>query len=279
MHRYALRKQIYTVIFGTDTPGGRLFDLLLIYAILLSVAAVMLDSVSSIRLQYGAWLFRLEWFFTILFSIEYIARLYSAPNRWQYAHSFFGVVDLLSVLPSYLALFFPGASYWLVIRLLRVLRIFRVLKLVRYLSEANVLMRSIYQSRRKVMVFFMSVMVLSVILGSLMFLVEGPVSGFTSIPKSIYWTIVTITTVGYGDITPHTVPGQLIATVSMLIGYSIIAIPTGILTAEITTEIRKEMASRRCNVCEHAGHYSDATFCYHCGVRLPEPVSPAIERG
>ena len=188
----------------------------------------------------------------------------------RYIFSFYGLVDLLSVLPTYLALFFPGANYWLVIRLLRVLRIFRVLKLVRYLSEANILLRSMYASRRKVFVFFTVVLVLSVIFGSLMFFVEGPEHGFTSIPRSIYWTIVTITTVGYGDITPQTAMGQVIATLAMLTGYSIIAIPTGIFTAEIAREIHSETSNRRCNVCERTGHHPEAEYCYHCGVTLPD---------
>ena len=176
------------------------------------------------------------------------------------------------MLPTYLALFLPGASYWLVMRLLRVLRIFRVLKLVRYLSEANILLRSMYASRRKIFVFFTVVLVLSVIFGSLMFFVEGPEHGFTSIPRSIYWTIVTITTVGYGDITPQTPLGQVIATMAMLTGYSIIAIPTGIFTAEIAREMHNANQQRRCNICERTGHHPEAEYCYHCGVTLPDSV-------
>ena len=229
----------------------------------------------SIRLaavhdQYGTWIFRLEWVFTALFSIEYLLRIYSSPKRLSYIFSFYGLVDLLSIVPTYLALFVPGASYWLVVRLLRVLRIFRVLKLVRYLTEANLLLRSIYASRRKVLVFFTVVLVMSVIFGSLMFLVEGPDHGFTSIPRSIYWTIVTITTVGYGDITPQTPLGQVIATMAMLTGYSIIAIPTGIFTAEIAREMNAVSNSRRCNICERTSHHPEAEYCYHCGVTLPD---------
>jgi voltage-gated potassium channel len=206
----SLRDKIYRVIFGTDTPAGQRFDIALIYLILLSVLAIILSSMEAVNSQYGIWLFRLEWLFTILFSVEYLMRIYCSPKPAHYVFSFYGLVDLLSVLPTYLALFFPGANYWLVIRLLRVLRIFRVLKLVRYLSEANILLRSMYASRRKIFVFFTAVLVLSVIFGSLMFFVEGPEHGFTSIPRSIYWTIVTITTVGYGDITPQTAMGQVI---------------------------------------------------------------------
>ena len=266
----SLRDKIYRVIFGTDTPAGQRFDIALIYLILLSVLAIILSSMEAVNSQYGIWLFRLEWLFTILFSLEYLMRIYCSPKHAHYVFSFYGLVDLLSVLPTYLALFFPGANYWLVIRLLRVLRVFRVLKLVRYLSEANILLRSMYASRRKILVFFTVVLVLSVIFGSLMFFVEGPEHGFTSIPRSIYWTIVTITTVGYGDITPQTVMGQVIATMAMLTGYSIIAIPTGIFTAEIAREMHTETSNRRCNVCERTSHHPEAEFCYHCGVTLPD---------
>ena len=266
----SLRDKIYRVIFGTDTSAGQRFDIALIYLILLSVLGIILDSIEAINDQYGYWLFRLEWLFTILFSLEYLLRVYSSPKTLSYMFSFYGLVDLLSILPSYLALFVPGANYWLVIRLLRVLRVFRVLKLVRYLSEANLLLRSMYASRRKIFVFFTAVLVLSVIFGSLMFFVEGPDNGFTSIPRSIYWTIVTITTVGYGDITPQTAVGQVIATMAMLTGYSIIAIPTGIFTAEIAREMHTETSNRRCNVCKRTSHHHEAEFCYHCGVTLPD---------
>ena len=266
----SLRDKIYRVIFGTDTPAGQRFDIALIYLILVSVAAVILDSIESVNRDYGLWLFRLEWLFTLLFSLEYLMRIYSSPKPLHYVFSFYGLVDLLSIVPTYLALFVPGASYWLVVRLLRVLRVFRVLRLVRYLSEANLLLRSMYAARRKVLVFFTVVLVLSVIFGSLMFLVEGPEHGFTSIPRSIYWTIVTITTVGYGDITPQTPVGQVIATLAMLTGYSIIAIPTGIFTAEIAREMNNESNHRRCNVCERTSHHFEAGYCYHCGVTLPD---------
>lgn len=268
-----VRQKIYKVIFETDTTLGQRFDIILIYAILLSVLAVMLTSIEQVNNQFGYWLFRIEWIFTILFSLEYLLRIYSSPKPLKYIFSFYGIVDLISIIPSYLALIIPEASYWLVVRLLRVLRIFRVLKMVRYLSEANLLLRSIYQSRRKVLVFFTVVLILSIIFGSLMFLVEGPERGFTSVPKSIYWTIVTITTVGYGDITPQTVFGQIIATMVMLTGYSIIAIPTGILTAEISSEMRKERNNRLCSNCNRSGHHNDANYCYHCGVQLPSENS------
>ena len=266
----SLREKTYRVIFGTDTPAGQRFDIALIYLILVSVLAVVLASIESIKMQYGDWLFRLEWAFTLLFSMEYAVRIYSSPKPFRYIFSFYGLVDLLSIIPTYLALLFPAANYWLVIRLLRVLRIFRVFKLVRYLTEANLLLRSMYAARRKVLVFFTVVLVICVIFGSLMFLVEGPNNGFTSIPRSIYWTIVTITTVGYGDITPQTVFGQIIATMAMLTGYSIIAIPTGIFTAEIAREIITESNNRQCNVCNRSGHHTEAEYCFQCGVSLPE---------
>lgn len=264
-----LREKIYHVIFGTDSPAGRTFDLVLIYAILLSVAAVMLDSVAAVNQRFGRELLLAEWMFTLLFTVEYAARVYSSPKPMRYVFSFYGVVDLLSILPTYLSLLFPEATYWMVVRLLRVLRIFRVLKLARYSAEAGLLLRSLIQARHKIFVFFGVVLVLSVIFGSVMFLVEGPQHGFTSIPRSIYWTIVTITTVGYGDITPQTILGQFIATLAMLTGYSIIAIPTGILSAEISKEMGKARALVRCNICERGGHHDEAEYCYHCGIELP----------
>ena len=269
MVKPSFREKTYSVIFGTDTAAGQRFDIALIYFILLSVLAVVLSSIGSLQAQYSAWLFKLEWAFTLLFSMEYLLRIYSSPKPLRYIFSFYGLVDLLSIIPTYVALLFPGANYWLVVRLLRVLRIFRVFKLVRYLSEANLLLRSMYAARRKVLVFFTVVLVLCVIFGSLMFLVEGPDNGFSSIPRSIYWTIVTITTVGYGDITPQTVIGQIIATMAMLTGYSIIAIPTGIFTAEIAREMITESNNRQCNVCNRIGHHAEAEYCFQCGVTLP----------
>ena len=269
MTEASLREKLHTIIFGTDTPAGQRFDMALIYAILISVLAVMLDSVEALHLRLGTVFYGLEWFFTILFTVEYIARIYCSPSRRQYIFSFYGMIDLISIIPTYLALFVTGASYLLVIRLLRVLRIFRVLKLARYLSESALLMRALFMARRKILIFFSAVLVLSTIYGCLMFVVEGPHNGFTSIPKSIYWTIVTITTVGYGDITPHTVLGQIVATLSMLTGYAIIAVPTGIVTAELATEIQRRKSERLCQSCQKAGHDEDAEYCKWCGVELP----------
>ena len=222
--------------------------------------------------QYGDIIGIFEWCFTIIFTIEYLLRLYCSAQPIQYVRSFYGVVDLLSILPSYLALFFPGANFTLVIRILRLFRIFRVLKLLRYLSEGNVLLRAMLQSGRKVFIFFFSVSLIVVVLSSIMFVVEGPGNGFTSIPKSIYWTIVTITTVGYGDITPETSLGQAIAAFTMLLGYSIIAIPTGILTAEISQEMVRSKDLRRCSNCLKTGHEKDAIYCDHCGSELETEI-------
>ncbi|WP_308367111.1 MULTISPECIES: ion transporter [unclassified Microbulbifer] len=264
------RKWLNEVIFGTETRAGRMFDVFLIWAILISVALVLLVSVQEIAVRYGELFFILEWIFTGLFTIEYLLRIYCAVNRRSYVFSFYGVVDLLAILPSYLALLLTGASTLLVVRLLRVLRIFRILKLARYLRDSNLLIQALYQSRRKIMVFYIGMLVLCVIFGSVMFLVEGPVHGFTSIPKSIYWTIVTITTVGFGDITPHTVIGQAIASLAMLTGYAIIAVPTGIVTAELAHGLGREKTLRRCHNCSRAGHDSDAEYCKHCGYKLEE---------
>lgn len=264
-----LKVYLNEVIFGTDTPSGKTFDVVLIAMILASVLVLMLESVEAVSGSNMIYLRVAEWFFTIVFTIEYMVRFYCSPRPFFYGRSFYGVVDLLSVLPSYISLIFPGANYLLIIRLLRVLRIFRVLKLLRYLSEANVLLRSMLMSRRKIMIFFFSVLILSVIFGSMMYVVEGPENGFSSIPKSVYWTIVTITTVGYGDITPQTPLGQFIAALAMLTGYSIIAVPTGIITAELSQEMHREKMGRTCTSCHHNGHDRDAQFCSHCGTSLP----------
>ncbi|WGL16908.1 ion transporter [Microbulbifer bruguierae] len=264
------RKWLNEVIFGTDTPAGKNFDVILIWTILVSVVLVLLASVESWWVRYGDIFFVLEWFFTALFTVEYFARIYCAKDRRSYIFSFYGVVDFLAILPSYLALIFTGASYLMVIRLLRVLRIFRILKLVRYLRDANLLVRSLWQARRRILVFYSCVLVLCIIFGSVMFVVEGPKHGFTSIPKSVYWTIVTITTVGFGDITPQTPLGQAIASMTMLIGYSIIAVPTGIVTAELAHELRKDKQLARCHNCGRAGHDSDSEYCKHCGYKLED---------
>lgn len=269
-----LKRQLRTIIFGTDTPAGRYFDIALMVCIVLSVSLVFLDTVEIFHREYGQLISVLEWIFTIIFTIEYGLRLYCATHPVLYARSFYGLVDLLSILPSFLALVFPAASFTLVIRVLRLFRIFRVLKLLRYLSEGNVLLRAMMQSSRKVFLFFFSVSLIVMVLSAVMYVVEGPDNGFSSIPKSVYWTIVTITTVGYGDITPKTGLGQAIAAFTMLIGYSIIAIPTGILTAEISQEVGRHRDLRSCNQCHKTGHDLDAMYCSRCGCELDSLDTP-----
>ena len=267
-----VKHKIHEIIFEADTPAGKAFDLALILCILASVTAVMLDSVAAIRANHGHLLLTVEWTFTLLFTLEYLVRIYISPRPSRYVFSFYGLVDLLSIIPTYLAVFIAGANYLLIIRLLRVLRIFRIMKLVRYSAEAGFLLRALYSARRKISVFFLGVLVLSTVFGCLMFVVEGPENGFTSIPKSIYWTIVTITTVGYGDITPSTILGQFISTLAMLTGYSIIAIPTGIVSVEMMNEANREREAlspgSRCPSCGGGGHQSGARFCQFCGLSL-----------
>lgn len=264
---------LYDVIFGYESSAGKYFDLALIILITISVVAVLLDSVASINARYHDLLYTLEWIFTVLFTIEYGLRLYSARSTRGYAFSFYGIVDLCSILPTYLAFLFPGATTLIVVRILRVLRIFRILKLMRYLGEANILLRALGHARHKIFVFVFSVLVLIVIYGSLMFMVEGPENGFTSIPESMYWAIVTITTVGYGDITPHTGVGQAIASLAMLTGYAIIAVPTGIVSSELINEYQRQQkdnsdASIICTNCNRSGHRKDAHYCFQCGSEL-----------
>ncbi|MDE4454128.1 MULTISPECIES: ion transporter [unclassified Psychrobacter] len=263
-----LRNRIHIIIEGTDTRLGKLFDIILLIAILASVAVVMLDSVLYMRLQYGTLFFYAEWFFTILFTIEYSLRLFSAPNRFRYAFSFFGVVDLLSVLPSYLSLLFGGVQYLLVIRILRILRVFRVLKLEVYMQQAGFLASALRTSQQKITVFFLSLVLLVTIFGSIIYVVEGPENGFTSIPVSIYWAVVTVTTTGYGDMSPKTPIGQAIASMVMIAGYSIIAVPTGIFTAELARNMRPQLNPIACPNCGKFGHAVGADFCDRCGHAL-----------
>lgn len=263
--KISLAERIHVVIEGTDTPTGKFFDVVLLIAIALSVAVVMLDSVLILRLEYGELFFYAEWFFTILFTIEYVLRLYSAPNRRRYAFSFFGVIDLLALLPSYLSLFFVGTQYLLVVRILRILRIFRVFKLRSYMQQAGFLAAAFKTSQHKIIVFFVSLLLLVTIFGAVLYVVEGPESGFTSIPLSIYWAVVTLTTVGYGDISPKTTLGQAIASMVMITGYAIIAVPTGIFTSELTRTMRPQLHPISCPNCGKFGHASNAKFCDRCG--------------
>nr|VVV03568.1 Cyclic nucleotide-gated potassium channel [Aliivibrio wodanis] len=276
MKKQRMKHYLYTIIFGTHTKAGKRFDIMLIILILTSQATLVLDSISSINASYGHILWRLEYTFTAIFTLEYLFRLYCSPKPRSYARSFYGVIDLLAILPTYLALFFPSASYIAIIRLLRVMRIFRVLKLVRYLQDSNILLRSLLMAKRKIFIFFSTVAILVSVFGSLMFVIEGPENGFTSIPQSIYWAIVTITTVGYGDLVPHTALGKAIASITMLLGYSILAVPTGIITAELNQEMNTHRNLVRCPNCLKSGHESDSIHCRHCGGQLPEPESRVI---
>lgn len=269
------REQLARIVFESDTPAGRAFDIALLWSIVLSILLVILESVPSIRASYGSSIRALEWVFTLLFTAEYAVRLYAARSPMRYASSFFGVVDLLTIIPGYLSLFFIGAQSLLAIRALRLLRIFRILKLSRYLGEASVLTTALRASRFKITVFLCTVLTLVVIIGSVMYLVEGAHNGFTSIPISIYWAIVTLTTVGYGDISPKTPLGQVISSALMIIGYGVIAVPTGIVTAELGRASRQDEAVRQeaqkppsCEVCGNGNNDSDAKFCKICGAEL-----------
>lgn len=257
------------IIFGTDTRAGRLFDEWLLVLILLSVAAVMLDSVAAINARYGDLLRLVEWGFTLLFTIEYGVRLWVSERPVRYARSFFGMVDLLAILPTYISLLLPGTQYLLTLRALRVLRLFRVLKLVAFMNEADVLWRALLNARRKIGIFLFSVVIVMLTFGSLMYVIEGPEYGFTSIPRSLYWAIVTVTTVGYGDISPGTPLGQAVASLAMITGYSIIAVPTGIVTAEISQAMVRRRFGRECSHCHLHEHEEDARYCRRCGERLP----------
>lgn len=260
------RQRLHEIIFESDTPAGRGFDVLLIVAIVLSVAVVMLDSVDAIAARHGRLLVTAEWTFTVLFTVEYVLRLYCVGRPGRYAFSFLGLVDLLSIVPTYLSAFLPGAQYLLTIRTLRILRVFRVLKLAAYLREAQTLRRALAASRRKITVFVFTVLVLVVIIGSLMYLIEGPENGFTSIPRSVYWSVVTLTTVGYGDISPRTPAGQALAMLVMIMGYGILAVPTGIVSAELVQA--QTISGQACPQCSLEGHDVNARHCKACGARL-----------
>ncbi|SFM19096.1 voltage-gated potassium channel [Desulfomicrobium norvegicum] len=262
------RSRLHEVIFEADTFAGKAFDLILILSIALSVLAVVLDSVASVHARWGDELLIAEWAFTVLFSIEYALRIVSVRKPFRYVWSFFGMVDLLAILPTYISLVVPGSQYLLVIRVLRVLRIFRVLKLANYLNEARQLTAAMRSSRRKITVFLFTVLTLVVVLGSLMYMIEGEESGFTSIPQSVYWAIVTLTTVGYGDISPITPLGKALAAVVMILGYGIIAVPTGIVTVELSRASAGRISTQACELCGAEGHDSDAAYCKHCGARL-----------
>jgi voltage-gated potassium channel len=270
------RLAAFRVIFEHDTRGGWLFDVALIAAILASVLITMLDSVASLHARYGDVFYVLEWAFTVAFTAEYVARLLVVNQPLRYARSFFGIVDLLAVLPTWLSLLFPGSQYLLVVRLLRILRVFRILKLARYVSEAGVLMSAMRRSSRKIFVFLFAIMTVVTVFGALMYVVEGPEHGFDSIPLGIYWAIVTVGTVGFGDIAPATGLGRFLASILILFGYGLIAVPTGIYTAELAQGLFNRRDQRRCEACRLVGHEPDAAHCRSCGGALPGPdAAPA----
>lgn len=256
-------KKLHEVIFEADTPMGKLFDVILLITILLSVGVVMLESVPEIGLEFAKSLRIAEYVFTVLFTIEYVLRLISVKKTWKYVFSFYGIVDLLSILPTFVELLLPGVGSIRVIRIFRLLRVFRVLKLVGFLREAGMLRMALWASRRKILVFMGAVLVLVTIMGTLVYLVEDSASGFTSIPRSVYWAIVTVTTVGYGDIAPVTVLGQTLASIIMLIGYAIIAVPTGIIGAEIIKVSNTN--TQACSNCNFDSHEDGAGYCNRCG--------------
>ncbi len=263
------RDHLHEIIFEADTPAGKAFDLALLVCIVLSVLAVVLESVASVRLVYGPVLRSVEWFFTLLFTVEYLLRLVSIRRPVAYATSFFGVVDLLAIIPTYLSILVAGTHSLLVIRALRLLRIFRILKLAQYVGEAQLLTRALWASLRKITIFLGVVLTLVLVLGACMYLIEGPENGFTNIPQAMYWAIVTLTTVGYGDIAPQTILGKLLASTVMMLGYAILAVPTGIVTVELAHARKsKPLTTTSCQACATEGHDLDAKFCKYCGALL-----------
>jgi voltage-gated potassium channel len=271
MYVQAFRQRLGQIIFETDTRAGKAFDVVLLIVIVLSVTLTMLESVASLRLSYGKLLRGLEWAFTILFTVEYFLRIYSAYDRRKYIFSFFGLVDLLAILPTYFSIFLTGSQYFIVVRSLRLLRVFRVLKMVRFLGEASTLARALKASRAKITVFLVAVITIVVIIGSLMYLIEGEANGFSNIPIGVYWSIVTLTTVGYGDIAPVTPLGRFLSALVMILGYGIIAVPTGIVSVELARAERS--GTKVCTSCGLLHHDQDANYCKHCGEKLETVTS------
>jgi voltage-gated potassium channel len=262
-----IKEKLYEIVFEADTPAGKLFDVMLLFVILISVLLVLLESVSSVRNEYGNFLLNSEWIITGIFTVEYLMRIWIVRKPGNYIFSFFGIIDFLAVIPTFIGLFMVGYQSILVLRILRLLRVFRILKLTRYSLAGRTLARAIWYSREKISVFLFSVLLLVTIIGTLMYLIEGESSGFTSIPRGIYWAIVTLTTVGYGDISPVTPLGQLLAGMVMIMGYAIIAVPTGIVTAEMINPSQKRN-TQVCPECMHGDHDDDAVFCKKCGSKL-----------
>ncbi len=271
MSQQSLRHRIHEIIFEADTPAGKFFDIALLVLICFSIVVVMLESSEDWNVAYASAFFYIEWILTIIFTVEYVLRLWVTLKPLKYALSFYGIVDILAILPSYVSLFISNSQYFLIIRILRLMRVFRVFKLGQYLSEGDQLGRSIIASRNKIAVFLFAVTILVIIIGSIMYLVEGGTNdGFSSIPRAVYWAIVTITTVGYGDITPQTKIGQFLSAIVMILGYAIIAVPTGIVTNEMIKESKQQgkPSTQVCRFCAREGHDQDAVYCKYCGGRL-----------
>lgn len=264
------KQKIHEIIFEADTRSGKTFDVWLLIFIFLSLIVVMLDSVESISIEYSEILFISEWFFTIIFTIEYLLRIFSVRKPFKYIFSFYGIIDLISTLPSYLTIFFPAGSFFKVFRVLRFLRLFKIFKLGQFTTESKMLGKALKDSQAKITVFLVAVFCLAMIMGSIMYVIEGPENDFTSIPRSIYWAIVTLTTVGYGDISPGTPIGQFIASFIMIMGYGIIAVPTGIVTAGVVKGEMEATNTRSCNSCSAEGHADDAKYCKYCGNQLKD---------
>jgi voltage-gated potassium channel len=264
------RARLYEIIFEADTKAGKAFDVTLLILIILSTVTVMIETMPEIPWQYAYYFYILEWFFTIIFTIEYILRIIAVPRKRKYIFSFMGIIDFLSILPIYLTIFVSGAQFFLVIRIIRLIRVFRILKLAQFVGAGNTLRLALLASRHKIIVFLLTVMMIVIISGTIMYLVEGPANGFASIPKSIYWAVVTLTTVGYGDIAPRTIGGQMIASLIMILGYGIIAVPTGIVSAEMIQIKKEKLTTQLCPHCMREGHDEDAAHCKFCGGKLNE---------
>ena len=266
------KEKLFIIIFEADTRAGRLFDKALIFLIVLSLVVVVVDSIESFSSEFHVSLNILEWFFTVIFTLEYIARVYCAQNRMQYVKSFYGIIDLIAILPTYLAMIFPELHALIDVRVLRLIRIFRIFKLTEYVTEYVHLGAALAASRRKIFVFLSGVLMIVMVLGTLMYVIEGPANGFTSIPTSIYWAISTMTTVGYGDITPKTDFGRFVASAMMLMGWGTLAVPTGIVTAELSSARNQQITTRTCKECMSEGHDTTDQYCRHCGAKLPDYV-------
>ena len=263
------RAKLHTIVYEADTRAGKLYDIILLFVILISIVAVMLESVASIKIVYGRQLAVVEWIVTAIFTIEYISRIIAVKQPIRYILSFYGIIDLLATLPKYIGLLFPGSGFLIAIRAVRLLRVFRILKLTHFVGASNQLLTALKKSQTKIAVFLFSVVILCIIMGTIMYMIEGPESGFTSIPISIYWTIVTLTTVGFGDITPITPLGQFMSMIIMIMGYGIIAVPTGLVTAQFMNNSDKpHLNTQVCPNCSATQHRDDAKFCYNCGANL-----------